>query len=61
MKSEAEIKSKIKELWDEGSLVSLIGALMLMWVLDIEIKTIQGYADKLGEALQGIAEFIEQL
>lgn len=61
MKSETEIKTKIKELRDEGTIVSFIGMIMLLWVLGTDVTTIYGYVDNLQVALKSVSDFVDQL
>lgn len=61
MKTEQDIKKRIKDLRAEGSLTSFICMIMLLWVLDIDVITIDGYADKLQAALKAVDEFVDTL
>jgi hypothetical protein len=61
MKSEQDIKQRIKDLRSEGSLTSFICMIMLLWVLDIDVITINNYTDKLQGALKVVDEFADTL
>lgn len=58
MKTEQEIKEKIKELAEKGSLGSFIGALMLCWVLDVDAGKVSGFNDKLREAVVSMYSYL---
>ncbi len=61
MKTEFQIKSKIKELKTEGSLTSLICIIILLWVLDIEEGRLIHYSESIRDILINIDEYVDKL
>lgn len=61
MKTEFQIKSKIKELKTEGSLTSLICIILLLWVLDIEEGRLIHYSESIRDVLINIDEYVDKL
>ena len=55
MKSEDEIIGRIRYLMTaDGSLVSLIAIIELMWVLGVDTEKLEGYSNHIGDALKTI-------
>jgi hypothetical protein len=61
VKTEQQIKARIKELGAEGSLTSLVCIMMLLWVLDIENSRLINYSEDLRTALTNIDMYIDKL
>lgn len=61
MKTEQEIKEKIKELAEEGSLISFICAMMLCWVLDVNDDKLSEFGDKMVDGLKIISDYVTSM
>jgi cytochrome bd-type quinol oxidase subunit 2 len=61
MKTEQEIKEKIKELAEEGSLVSFICAMMLCWVLDVNDDKLSEFRNKMVDGLKIISDYVTSM
>ena len=61
MKTEQEIKEKIKELAEEGSLISFICAMMLCWVLDVNDVKLSEFGDKMVDGLKIISDYVTSM
>lgn len=58
MKTEQEIRERIQNLCQEGSLTSLIMVIILLWVLDTNTGHLNRYISLLDMALKEIATAI---
>ena len=61
MKTEQEINQKIKELAEEGSLVSFTCAMMLCWVLDVNDDKLSEFGDKMADGLKAISDYVTSM
>jgi hypothetical protein len=61
MKTEQEIKDRIKLLAQKDDLPSLIGSLMLLWVLDTDPAKLESYTSHIVNGLTEIANYVEEL
>ena len=61
MKTEQEIKDRIKMLAEKSDLHSLIGALMLLWVLDTEPAKLDAYVGHIEKALTEISDYVNTI
>lgn len=61
MKTEQEIKDRIKLLAEKSDLSSLIGAIMLLWVLDTDVAKLDAYIGHIEQALNEISDYINTI
>ncbi len=61
MKTEQEIKERIKALAQKDDLPSLIGSLMLLWVLDTDPAKLESYTGHIVNGLTEIANYINEV
>ena len=61
MKTEQEIKDRIKLLAQQDDLHSFIASLMLLWVLDVDPAKIDSYTSHIVNGLTEIANYVDEL
>ena len=61
MKTEDQIKERIRNLTTEGSLPSFIAAIMLLWVLDAEENILDDYANRMGTILNDVGTYVNSM
>lgn len=61
MKTEQEIKDRIKSLAQKDDLPSLISTLMLLWVLDTDPAKLESYTGYIVNGLTEIANYVDEL
>ena len=61
MKTEEQIKERIRNLTTEGSLPSFIAAIMLLWVIDAEEGILDSYTEKLGDVLNEVGAYVNSM
>ena len=61
MKTEQEIKDRIKLLAQKDDLPSLIGALMLLWVLDTDPAKLESYTRYIVNGLTEIENYVNEV
>ena len=61
MKTEQEIKERIKMLAERGDFGSLLSAIMLLWVLDTEPAKLDAYVGHIEKALTEISDYVNDI